>query len=112
MAFWITSPLTDPSPFIMTAGIFDATFAFERVLAVVALGLLAGWLTWQAERRGVLGPPPLRRRLACACDASMPHAVSGPRPTSSCVGPIPAAPLPARTAQIARPAWGEWWGEA
>jgi len=43
MAFWITSPIMDPEMFILTAAGIDLEFAVARVIATVALGLMAGY---------------------------------------------------------------------
>lgn len=45
MAFWLSSPLMDPSMFILTVGTLGLHFAIAKVLATVAIGLLGGFGT-------------------------------------------------------------------
>ena len=43
MAFWLASPLMDPSMFMLTAGTLGWTFAAYKTFAAVAVGLLGGF---------------------------------------------------------------------
>lgn len=45
MAFWLSSPITDPGMLILTAGILGWPFAFGKLLAAFVLGLVAGAIT-------------------------------------------------------------------
>lgn len=45
MAFWISSPITDPAMFAVTAGILGLPFAIAKTVAAFTLGLLAGGIT-------------------------------------------------------------------
>lgn len=47
MAFWLSSPLMDPSMFMLTVGTLGLQFAIAKTIATVAIGLLGGF--------GVLG---------------------------------------------------------
>lgn len=43
MAFWLSSPLMDPSMFVLTAGTLGTTFALAKTAAAVGVGLLGGF---------------------------------------------------------------------
>ena len=45
MAFWLSSPLMDPSMFILTIGTLGLQFAIAKTLATIAIGLLGGFGT-------------------------------------------------------------------
>lgn len=45
MAFWLSSPITDPGMLILTAGILGWPFAAGTLLAAILLGLFAGVIT-------------------------------------------------------------------
>ena len=45
MAFWISSPITDPSMLVITAGIIGLPFAVAKTVAAFGTGLLAGAVT-------------------------------------------------------------------
>jgi len=45
MAFWLSSPVTDPAMLAVTAGILGVPFAIAKTLAAFALGLVAGGIT-------------------------------------------------------------------
>jgi hypothetical protein len=47
MAFWLASPLMDPTMFVVTTGVLGADFAVAKTVAAVGIGLLGGY--------GVLG---------------------------------------------------------
>ncbi len=53
MAFWISSPLIDPSMFVLTAGVLGPDFAVAKTLAAIAIGLAGGYSTLVLSRRGV-----------------------------------------------------------
>lgn len=42
MAFWLSSPLMDPSMFVLTVGTLGMTFALAKTAAAVGVGLLGG----------------------------------------------------------------------
>ena len=46
MAFWVASPITDPSMLVITAGIIGVPFAVAKTVAAFGIGLFAGALTW------------------------------------------------------------------
>lgn len=45
MAFWLSSPLMDPSMFFLTVGTLGTGFAFAKTLATIFIGLLGGFGT-------------------------------------------------------------------
>jgi uncharacterized membrane protein YraQ (UPF0718 family) len=52
MAFWLASPLMDPSMFFLTAGTLGLDFAIYKTVAAIAVGLLGGFGTWALARQG------------------------------------------------------------
>ena len=46
MAFWISSPVTDPSMLLITASIIGVPFAVAKTVAAFGIGLLAGSVTY------------------------------------------------------------------
>ncbi|MCC5969663.1 MAG: permease [Pararhodobacter sp.] len=57
MAFWLASPIMDPSMFLLTAGVLGLEFAVAKTLAAIALGLLGGWVVHLTIRAGGLAEP-------------------------------------------------------
>ncbi|MEM7066071.1 MAG: permease [Cyanobacteria bacterium P01_B01_bin.77] len=53
MAFWLSSPLMDPSMFILTWGTLGLQFAIAKTLATVAIGLLGGFGTLALMNSGM-----------------------------------------------------------
>lgn len=45
MAFWLSSPLMDPSMFVLTVGTLGLQFAIAKTIATVGIGLLGGFGT-------------------------------------------------------------------
>jgi hypothetical protein len=60
MAFWLASPLMDPSMFLITAGILGVPFAVAKTLAAIGVGLLGGFGMLAMQRAGFLVGQPLR----------------------------------------------------
>jgi len=57
MAFWLASPLMDPSMFILTAAVAGTEFAVAKLLAAIAVGALGGYATlWIIRRQGFADP--------------------------------------------------------
>lgn len=46
MAFWISSPITDPSMLLITASIIGIPFAVAKTVSAFGIGLFAGAVTW------------------------------------------------------------------
>lgn len=57
MAFWLASPLMDPSMFVMTSATLGLEFAIAKTVAAVGIGLMGGWGTLLLDRIGLLGEP-------------------------------------------------------
>jgi len=57
MAFWLASPLMDPTMFAMTAGIIGWEFALAKTIAAAGIGMAGGYLTMALGRSGVLANP-------------------------------------------------------
>ncbi len=52
MAFWLASPLMDPSMFVLTTGTLGTEFALAKTVAAIVVGLLGGFGTWALTARG------------------------------------------------------------
>lgn len=57
MAFWLASPLMDPSMFVLTAGTLGLHFAIGKTLAAIAIGMLGGVGVWAIQRAGGFAEP-------------------------------------------------------
>jgi len=57
MAFWLASPIMDPSMFVLTVGVLGLEFAVAKSLAAIALGLMGGTVVHLVMRAGGLGDP-------------------------------------------------------
>jgi uncharacterized membrane protein YraQ (UPF0718 family) len=57
MAFWLASPIMDPSMFVLTAGVLDLEFAIAKTLAAIALGVFGGGVVHLLARGGALSDP-------------------------------------------------------
>jgi uncharacterized protein len=54
MAFWIASPLMDPTQFFVIAGSLGVGFAITKTAAAIGMGLLGGYGTMLLTRTGLL----------------------------------------------------------
>jgi hypothetical protein len=52
MAFWISSPLMDPSQFVITAAQLGLGFAVAKTFAAIGMGAASGFITIALTRRG------------------------------------------------------------
>jgi uncharacterized membrane protein YraQ (UPF0718 family) len=52
IAFWIASPLMDPTMFFVTASVLGLEFAVAKTIAAIALGAMAGYATLAMTSRG------------------------------------------------------------
>ncbi len=70
MAFWLSSPVTDPAMLTVTAGILGLEFAIGKTLAALCAGLLGGGVTFALTRAGFLraGLKPRARPVDAGCD--------------------------------------------
>lgn len=57
MAFWLASPVMDPSMFVLTTGVLGLEFAIAKTLAAVGLGMFGGWVVHFFNRTGGLSDP-------------------------------------------------------
>ena len=57
MAFWLASPLMDPSMFVLTLGTLGMTFALYKTFAAVAMGLIGGFGTALLMKNGAFSDP-------------------------------------------------------
>ncbi len=57
MAFWLASPLMDPSMFVLTAGVLGVEFALAKTLAAFGLGAVGGLVTHLLMRGGAFTNP-------------------------------------------------------
>lgn len=57
MAFWLASPVMDPSMFLLTAGVIGTEFAIAKTLAAIAVGAAGGYATALLLRRGGFAQP-------------------------------------------------------
>lgn len=60
MAFWLASPLMDPSMFFLTAGLLGLQFAVAKTIIAIGIGLLGGFGVLVLQGMGVLNGPALR----------------------------------------------------
>ena len=54
MAFWLASPVMDPSMFVLTSGVLGIDFALAKTLAALGLGLYGGLVVHLLDRQGAL----------------------------------------------------------
>ena len=52
MAFWLASPVIDPSMFVLTVALLGFEFAVAKTMAAIALGLFGGCVTLALTRAG------------------------------------------------------------
>jgi uncharacterized protein len=57
MAFWLASPLMDPSMFVLTVGTLGIDFAVAKTLSAIGIGLLGGIGIHAIQSAGGLGEP-------------------------------------------------------
>ena len=57
MAFWLASPIMDPSMFVLTAGVLGWEFAVAKTLAAVGLGIFGGLAVHLLARGGAFSDP-------------------------------------------------------
>ncbi|MCB1739243.1 MAG: permease, partial [Gammaproteobacteria bacterium] len=57
MAFWLASPLMDPSMFLLTSATLGTTFAVYKAIAAFGVGLIGGFGTALLMRGGALANP-------------------------------------------------------
>jgi uncharacterized membrane protein YraQ (UPF0718 family) len=62
MAFWLASPIMDPSMFVLTTGVLGLEFAVAKTLAAIGLGLFGGAIVHLMMKGGAFADP-LRERI-------------------------------------------------
>ncbi|HVC61569.1 MAG TPA: permease [Acetobacteraceae bacterium] len=88
MAFWIASPLMDPTQFIIASGTLGISFAVAKLVGAIGMGLLSGFGTMALIRIGWLDAPAALRIAPSAAKASCCGSTVAPTPvvTTSCCG--------------------------
>jgi uncharacterized protein len=54
MAFWLASPLMDPSMFVMTSSVLGLEFAVAKTIVAISIGLLGGLGAYLLTRSGLI----------------------------------------------------------
>ena len=57
MAFWLASPIMDPSMFVLTTGVLGAEFAVAKTLSALGIGMLGGAVTHMIMKADGLSSP-------------------------------------------------------
>jgi uncharacterized membrane protein YraQ (UPF0718 family) len=57
MAFWLASPVMDPSMFVLTTGVLGIEFAVAKTIAAVGLGIFGGFVVHVVSQAGGLADP-------------------------------------------------------
>ncbi|MGB3278772.1 MAG: permease [Pseudorhodobacter sp.] len=57
MAFWLASPIMDPSMFFLTSGMIGIEFAVAKTFAAIGLGVMGGLVVHVMSRQGALADP-------------------------------------------------------
>ena len=76
MAFWLSSPVTDPAMLAVTAGTLGLPFAIGKTVSAFGAGIFGGIVVWLLTRAGRLADPArmdVARQLSgsgCGCAAS------------------------------------------
>lgn len=95
MAFWISSPLMDPTQFFIAAGTLGTGFAVAKMMSAVGMGMLAGYGTILLIRVGWLDAPAALRvtpNAAIGGCKSKPEALIAEAPKSCCGSAAARAP--------------------
>ena len=94
VAFMVSSPLTSPEEYVLSAGLFGMPFATTFVVGAIAIGLAAGAATALIERTGFLvGQARLRVPVL---DAAAAGRRSCCEPAGATVSPAPGSAMPVR----------------
>jgi uncharacterized membrane protein YraQ (UPF0718 family) len=57
MAFWLASPIMDPSMFVITAGTLGTGFAVAKTVAAIGIGILSGFGMQALMKTGLFAEP-------------------------------------------------------
>jgi len=69
MAFWLASPIMDPTMFVMTMGTLGFEFAAYKAVAAVGMGLVGGFSVAALQRFGAFRDPLRQTASGCGCGA-------------------------------------------
>lgn len=87
VAFMVSSPLTSPSEYVLSAGLFGPRFATTFFVAAIVIGIGAGAVTHVAEKAGLLrGQARMRSRVevpVVSLDAAVPVGAPAPEGRTS-----------------------------
>ena len=83
MAFWIASPLMDPTQFIIASGTLGICFAVAKLAGAVGMGLLSGFGTMALIRMGWLDAPAALRVAPAIAKASCSGSTVAPTPVAA-----------------------------
>jgi uncharacterized protein len=86
MAFWIASPLMDPTQFIIASGTLGVSFAVAKLIGAVNMGLLSGLGTMALIHMGWLDAPTALRIAPAAAKASCCGWTAAPAPVAATSG--------------------------
>ena len=89
VAFMVSSPLTSPSEYVLSVGLFGPAFATTFFVAAIVIGLAAGAVTTWIERCGVLDG---LARIRTPGRSAEPARGDLARATSAPAGPSPSTP--------------------
>ena len=105
MAFWIASPLMDPTQFIVASGTLGISFAVAKLVGAIGMGLLSGFGTMALIRIGWLDAPAALRIVPAAAKASCCGPTVAPTPvaTTSCCGSAKQARPPLTSSSCCAP---------
>jgi len=110
MAFWISSPLMDPTQFFIASGVLGIGFATAKMVSAVGMGMLSGFGTMMLVRAGWLDAPAALRINAMttrSCCGSKPT-LTAPPSAKSCFGSAKIAPDPSPAARKLVVLWRFW----
>lgn len=83
MALWVSSPLMDPSMFVLTAGVLGMDYAIARLVTAVVIGAGAGYLIYFLTSSGMLNNQlhglSLKQSACCGSDEAPDEGVSRSR---------------------------------
>ena len=57
MAFWLASPIMDPSMFVLTSGVLGVEFALAKTAAAIGLGVMGGVVVLMLSKSPILANP-------------------------------------------------------
>ncbi len=70
MAFWLASPLMDPSMMILTIGALGFEFAIAKLIMAAIIGMIGGFAILALEVKGILKNPLRDGVSTCTCSSS------------------------------------------